>query len=115
MTENFKKEMAKESDSVEEQKRCRHGIVKLWCGLCQDYRPTVTKKETITAKKEKVEWWVLSKKYQGILKGHYKLCGVRQCADNSNNLMCPQPVYSENETLCYYHLKSKNNRIDNER
>lgn len=111
MKEDLKNEMAKESDSVEEKKRCRHGIVKLWCGLCQDYQPTVTKKETITAKKEKVEWWVFLKNYQGILNGHYKLCGVRQCADNSNNLRCPQSVYSENETLCYYHQKIEDRKI----
>jgi len=111
MKEDLKNEMAKESDSVEEKKRCRHGIVKLWCGLCQDYQPTVTKKETITAKKEKVERWVLSKKYQGILNGHYKLCGVKQCASNSNDSRCPQPVYSENETLCCYHQKIEDRKI----
>ena len=57
------------------------------------------------------EWWKQPKKYPGILNQGYKLCGVRQCADNSNNTRCPQPVYCENETLCYYHKKVKDGRI----
>ena len=101
MTKAFKNEMAME--------RCRHGIIKLWCGLCQNYQPTVTKKITITAKE--VEWWKQPKIYPGLLNQHYKLCGVKQCASNSNDSRCPQPVYSENETLCCYHQKIEDRKI----
>ena len=58
------------------------------------------------------EWWKQPKKYPGILNQPYKMCGVRQCADDSNNARCAQSVYSENETLCYYHKKVKEGRIN---
>ena len=101
MTKGFKNEMAME--------RCKHGMVKLWCGICQNYQPTITKKETTKAKKtdKKTEWQKQPKKYPGIFNQPYKMCGVRQCADNSKNERCPQPVYDEHKTLCYYHQKIK--------
>jgi hypothetical protein len=102
MTKGLKNEM--------EQERCKHGMVKLWCGICQNYRPAITKIETETS--ENTEWWKQPKKYPGILNQAYQMCGVRQCADNSNHVRCSQPVYGENETLCYYHLKRKNRKIE---
>ena len=95
MRKGFKNEMA--------QERCKHGMVKSWCGICQNYRPAITKIETKTSKNS--EWWKQPKKYPGILNQAYQMCGVRQCSDNSNYVRCSQPVYGENETLCYYHQK----------
>ena len=99
--ENFRKDTPKE--------RCRHGIIKLWCGICQHYQPTVTRKKTTMVKK--VEWRKQSEKYAGILNQPYNLCGVRQCADNYKDERCPQPVYDEDETLCYYHQKIEDQKI----
>lgn len=59
----------------------------------------------------KENWRKLPKKYPGILNQPYKFCGVRQCADNSNNARCSQPVYNKDETLCYYHKKVKQGLI----
>ncbi len=101
MTKAFKNEMAME--------RCKHGMVKLWCGICQNYQPTITKKETTKAKK--TEWQKQPKKYPGIFNQQYKMCGVRQCADNCNNERCPQPVYDEHKTLCYYHQKIEDRKV----
>ena len=106
MLKGFNNEISKE--------RCKHGLIKSWCGLCQDYRPIVKRKKIIGAKKEermKVESSKQPKKYPGILDQSYKLCGVGQCAANGNHERCPQPVYGENEMFCYYHHKIEDQKV----
>lgn len=101
--------MAKDFNNEISMERCKHGIIKLWCGICQNYQPTVTRRKATVVKK--MEWWKQPKRYPGLLNQDYKLCGVKQCTSNSNNERCPQPVYGEDETLCYCHQKIEDRKI----